>query len=378
MIDTILLFDMDGVLLEPRGYHRALQQTVRILAHSLGFQGADLSQEEIFHFESLGITSEWDSAAVCHSLLLKSFWEQTAAHQPGPVDPQGLALQPPDWTDFLSRVENRTAAGQSSLQAAAEELEADLSGDKHRQVQTILKDAHQPTSRSHCTFQELVLGSETFREIYRLQPHLETESYLACYDQPGITPDQLQALKSWFNPRRRGALVTNRPTRPAGTDLGSPEGEMGAEHLGLTDLPLIGYGELSWLAKREGLPTAALHKPSPVHTLAGLLAAAGQGIPRALAESLQLSAGKTPAQAHGLLDQTRAVIYEDTTAGLKSLKAAARTLASSGIQLKITLVGIAEDEQKKRALEREGAQVYPSLGDALRSTPRITPGAAAN
>jgi hypothetical protein len=378
MIDTILLFDMDGVLLEPRGYHRALQQTVRILAQSLGFQGADLSQEEIFHFESLGITSEWDSAAVCHGLLLKSRWEQTAAQPPGQVDPPGLALQSPDWTDFLSRVEDRTAIGQTSLQAAAKELEANLSGEKHRQVHTILKGAHQPTSRSHRIFQELVLGSETFREIYRLQPHLDTESYLAHYDQPGIPPGQLQALKGWFNPRRRGAVVTNRPTRPAGADLGSPEGEMGAEHLGLGDLPLIGYGEISWLAGRENLPTAALRKPSPVHTLAGLLAAVGLETSEALVISRQLTAGKSAGRAPQLLHQARAIMYEDTTAGLKSLKTAARTLATSGIQLKITLVGIAGDDQKKQALEKEGAAVYPSLSDALRAAPGITPGAAAN
>ena len=48
----ILLFDMDGVLLESRGYHLALQETVRIMAIALGFEDRTLSADDIATFEA--------------------------------------------------------------------------------------------------------------------------------------------------------------------------------------------------------------------------------------------------------------------------------------------------------------------------------------
>ena len=56
----ILLFDMDGVLLESLGYHIALQETVRIMANSLGFGDLTLSADDIAAFEAGGINKEWD------------------------------------------------------------------------------------------------------------------------------------------------------------------------------------------------------------------------------------------------------------------------------------------------------------------------------
>ena len=43
----ILLFDMDGVLLEPNGYHLALKETVRLVSRSMGFEDFLLSDQDI-------------------------------------------------------------------------------------------------------------------------------------------------------------------------------------------------------------------------------------------------------------------------------------------------------------------------------------------
>jgi len=372
MIDVILLFDMDGVLLEPRGYHRALQQTVKLLGAALGFAGADLSQEDIYQFEALGITSEWDSAAVCRALLLKTCWEQIPASRRRSDISIEQNLQPPDWNAFLTAVQEQAGADKHPVRAAGEVLEGDLPAEKRTLVRAILEEAHQPSSLTHRTFQEFVLGSDTFEEIYAFQPQIGTGSYLNRYDQPGLSAQQQKALAAWFNPHRRGSVVTNRPTRPPGLDTGSPEGEMGAALVGLGELPLIGYGELTWLGARIHKPVPALRKPNPTHALAGLLAAAGMENPRALEIGFQLAEGKHSSPAQKLLHQSRVIIYEDTTAGLISLKAAARILNSLDIQLEITLVGIAADHQKRRALAEEGAEVYPNLNDALQTVPGIS------
>ncbi|RMD92033.1 MAG: hypothetical protein D6814_17515, partial [Calditrichaeota bacterium] len=67
---NIFLFDMDGVLLTPVGYHKALKQTVERVGQMLGFAGVELTTEEIAAFEAAGVTSEWDTAAICSALLL--------------------------------------------------------------------------------------------------------------------------------------------------------------------------------------------------------------------------------------------------------------------------------------------------------------------
>ena len=71
----ILLFDMDGVLLESLGYHMALQETVRIMAKALGFGDLTLSADDIAAFEAGGINKEWDEAAICTALLLEAVWK---------------------------------------------------------------------------------------------------------------------------------------------------------------------------------------------------------------------------------------------------------------------------------------------------------------
>ena len=74
----ILLFDMDGVLLESHGYHLALQETVRYMAKVLGLEDLSLSDDDIATFEAGGITNEWDEAAISTALLLEAVWKIAA------------------------------------------------------------------------------------------------------------------------------------------------------------------------------------------------------------------------------------------------------------------------------------------------------------
>lgn len=66
----ILLFDMDGVLVNPRGYHRALHETVRLAGISTGIGAVDLEDEQVTQFEALGISSEWHSSALCMAVMV--------------------------------------------------------------------------------------------------------------------------------------------------------------------------------------------------------------------------------------------------------------------------------------------------------------------
>ena len=70
----ILLFDLDGVLLNSAGYHRSLMETVRQISQALGFGDRGLTTDEIEAFEARDITAEWDSSAIVAALLLVEAW----------------------------------------------------------------------------------------------------------------------------------------------------------------------------------------------------------------------------------------------------------------------------------------------------------------
>jgi len=57
---SFLLFDIDGVLINPSGYRKAVHDTTSYFLNKLGFSKISINEEIITTFESIGITSEWD------------------------------------------------------------------------------------------------------------------------------------------------------------------------------------------------------------------------------------------------------------------------------------------------------------------------------
>ena len=101
---NILLFDLDAVLLNSEGYYESLRRAVEILGTALGFSPVRLSQDDIDLFESLDITAEWDSSALCAALLLDRAWEAQAdltLPERLPLStPPRHGLPPPDFRAF--------------------------------------------------------------------------------------------------------------------------------------------------------------------------------------------------------------------------------------------------------------------------------------
>ena len=67
---TLILLDVDGVLIHPVGYKVALRDTVDYFAAAMGLPEINIDENEIAIFEACGITNEWDSGAMCVSALL--------------------------------------------------------------------------------------------------------------------------------------------------------------------------------------------------------------------------------------------------------------------------------------------------------------------
>ncbi len=377
----ILLFDMDGVLLEPRAYHRALSETVSLVAGALGFHAVRLSREDIACFEAAGVTNEWDSAAICAALLLRRAWQADPSRRlpPAPPLPQNtpLALDPPDFQDFFRAPAMRAPADLPPLERAERALlaEGNLPSPQHAQtLRELLQGARSAAGAiTHRLQQELVLGSRSFTETYGLPPALNVPGYLHSEDRPTLDAASNERLKEWLRTSGHGAAVlTNRPSlgpdggqASPGGHVDTPEAEIGLRAAGLQGLPILGAGELRWLAGERGRPPQTFLKPSPIHALAALLAAAGVPVPHALrlAAALALDGERDPLWER--LQGAQAYIFEDAAKGLASLRAAQAELAARGVALEARLLGVTDSREKASALREAGGLVFASLAEAL-------------
>lgn len=222
-------------------------------------------------------------------------------------------------------------------------------------------------SITHRIFQELVLGSVLFNEIYGRSPLFTLAGYLETYDQPALDQETVKLLEAWLTSlNQRAAIFTNRPTREPDGLGGTPEGELGQATTGLQTLPLVGWGQLYWLSRARGLAEEAFSKPAPAHALAALRCTLGDPLEVALAAAADLQMGRE-STGWGPLHGARISAFEDGAAGLVSARAASQLLAQLGISTDIRLYGISQEKTKQKALADVGGQIFPNLAEALRA-----------
>ncbi len=352
----ILLFDMDGVLLKARGYHRALQETVRLAGKHLSLDDIHLTQEQIHTFESIGISSEWHSSALCMAFLKI----QRLSGLPSPT----LALEA-----LFSAIQAQPMAlpaiqrGLAAIKALCEEY-----GVPAEAIETLIAEseniAQSPTMQ---LFQELVLGSDVFQARYGLPPHFNSPSYLAVYDLPLLTPKHSERIMRRLEAEDYGAaIMTNRPSSGPAGFAGSPEAEMGMELVHLPQIPLIGYGEISWLANRIKVDSGTLNKPHATHALAAIFSSIGMDKEESLITAV-MAPKEWPIEIGEKLQGGTITVFEDTPAGLHSVQQAGLMLQQASIRVETKAIGIATERTKIAALESQGAQIFPDINTALLS-----------
>ena len=370
----VFLFDMDGVLLESRGYHLALQETVRRTAMALGVGDFTISPDTIAAFEAGGITSEWDEAAFCAASLLETVWQDEPERglpdslaKPGSIRPGqyrapnfydlALKLSTPDMLRFhpLERAErffleeNRHSPSQERI------LHALLLGARLAKI-----------SITHRTFQELVLGSAEYACTYDLPAELDCASYLLKYDRSNLSPTDRIQLMNWIvNPGHAAAVITSRPSRPPIGIFSTEEAELGAKLVGLDGIPILGWGGICWLGYQRNTNPQVFLKPSPVHALASLRMATGESQESSLTAGFDLVETGLATPEWQRMDGAIVNIFEDTPSGIRSLRTAQNVLKRAGIHIETNFIGIAQNPVKVRALEANGAHVFHSLAQAL-------------
>ncbi len=328
----ILIFDMDGVLLAPRGYHRALQEAVRLGAEALGYPGITLTDEHIAQFEGLGIATEWHSSAAALAVL--AFGGE-------------LSLEP--LFELLKREPVQIPA-----RIRLERVIQQLTGDE-KSVQMI-RQSETLQSPIYRTFQELILGSADFERIYGEKSSLDVESYLLQFDEALLETSTRERLLAWLeHPEHGCAVMTNRPSSEM------PDADYGLRLVGLEGIPLVGYNDMEWLAQQVGGEASDFSKPAAGHALSAALVSTGRELQESLLSTHGLLNG---ASAEGLVFE-EIVVFEDTPGGLISVGAMGEVLREKGLPVLVQKIGIAPDVVKGGYLRAQGAEVFDDINVAL-------------
>ena len=362
----LLLFDMDGVLLRPGGYHQSLKATVRGIGLTLGLPGVALTDDQIARFEALSITNEWDTLAICTALMLLETWQTN----PDPridgnsVEGRKIIDQSPGIDSFLDSLDE---VGPLPGHTAYKKIDSEhpyLNPGQKRHLQEILFDARDiyksPVLHWH---QETVLGSDVFWENYGLMPQLDRESYLTLYDRPNMAPEQREKLAVWLSYKGSGAgILTNRPSSTPPGYLSSPEAELGAQLVEMDTFPILGSGMLAWFAVTQcQLPEYTFLKPNPVHTLALMQLCSGHTATDALMLAYKLWRGDGKAKDWEQFAGCQVVIFEDAVKGMQSGESAQALLAQEHITVDLVLIGISSNPIKQAELKKMAQHVYEDI-----------------
>ena len=396
MDKTAFLLDVDGVLIEPRGYRAAIHDCFFHFLEMFGLGECVPEEADLAFFESRMLTNEWDIIPIGLAGVLERVLERA----PGTVLPAewtpaaigGLRLRLPRAEAGYPATAEQAAkirlpgmapAEAVALQKTAEGIPFPFPLLKQQPIFDWIFHQNQRVDGSPLTayFQNLVLGGEDFSQIYGTPALVQTGSYLLRHDVSLLDDSLCQTI---LRLRRRGllglAVVTARPSlAPRGLRAGSsgysPEAEQALELTGLRDVPLVGVGRLMYAAGQLGRPLGELIKPSPYQALAALFSAFEQDEVAALAKAGQVLFGglKTPGAAAAISDlagerlknQVRVHIFEDSPIGIRAVQAACQKLREAGADVTVHAWGIATDPHKAAALAEAGAIVLEDVNQAL-------------
>ena len=369
---TILLLDLDDVLIQQVAYHQSLKECIERVGRFCGFEAARLTDDDIAVFESLGVTSEWDSSAICAALLLDRAWsvdpELRLPELPTAPDGRRHRLAAPDFQSFFRTAVDGAVTGTGARQQVERRLldEHERTLGQRQALQAVLRSAlDTESSLTNRIIQELNLGAVEYEACYGLPAAIPGPGYLSTIDPPLLSPAEAARLADWaLTPGNRAVIFTNRPSRRPDGFGGMPEAEIGMARVGLSTLPFVGMGHLDWVAAGRGLQSQSLLKPSPVHALAALRLAAGDSLGDALLAAAGLELDRVDDGQWDRLDAAKAIVFEDSFRGLQSACGAQRALQSIGVRLELDLRGVTTAAAKRRALEAAGGTIYPDFTSA--------------
>ena len=363
----IILLDIDGVLVQPRGYRAALRATVqRFVGNS------HVDEDLLTYLEKRGISSEWDMAP----LIIAAYWDDVLSRssidnlsediiiaskqiQEQKIDPLNK-LTFPEFDLVVGQYPAETAFRAGYFAHVPELLKKNLLMDS--------RNVHKSVTMR--TFQHFTLGSKKFEETYQLSAEFETESFLLTEDKANISKENIARL---IQPNHFLSAFTARPSGVPRESIESsigyaPEAELALELVGLTGIPLMAFGKLEYIAAQHRLDPAALVKPSPFQALAGMLAAwTGNELEALNAAYEWHNTGKLNEKFSHLPKSFELVVVEDTMGGIRSVHKTAEIVVQHGYNVHSRLIGLTSGiATKVEAFTNAGVGYYTNWEDLIK------------
>ena len=382
---TVLLFDVDGVLLHPRGYKQALIASLDVFAERMSLPPTNITMDEIAIFESVSLTNEWDSMALCAGALLinalavqPDALRDTVAETQAVLATHNLDLPRPDFTELARRVMADHDPAVMPSRHIRDTLGKGIPEGVRVLLSEMLDDVYYYRAPLTYIFQHYTLGSEGFAETYGEEATIDSHSFLRDYDKPHLREDIGRRLQEKAaEDSLHYVIFTARPSRPpVGIDMSDladahrypPEGDLAAKSLAmLGSPPLIAGGRVTWLAGQRGQGVAAYIKPSPVQALAAIGAAvSGDEVASLQAAAALIEDGILTAPLDSIRDGTTHVaVFEDSTGGIHATKGAVAALRDVGFEVTLDAVGVSPDENKRASLARVADRLVNDINEGL-------------
>ncbi len=387
---NILLFDVDGVLIEDGGYYAALIKTLAYFNRLLGADPIVFGLPDRDQFQSRGYVNEWDLCPLCAGILLL----ETLARQPdrllisapfeefmrqlrGAPVPQLAEVARP-YLEQIDRAQGKPVERARDVLLSAL-VQLPLRDDTRTATENLLREMFSQThdvDRAPVTqiFQEFIIGSQLYAESYRLPPRFNEPSVLITEDRSLISAASKHKLTEWAQADRAQVCVyTARPSLPPADDpdhilhVGySPEAELGMQLLDM-HYPLIATGRVQWLAAKVNVPFESVTKPAPIQALAAIGAAiTHEEANSLLAAHALMSRGELIGPLTRLKDRIAHVwIVEDGILGMQATHGAIDLLQRSGLAVQAHAIGIAAGGPKADALASLSEIVLPNVNVAI-------------
>jgi len=374
----IILLDIDGVLVTPAGYRAALHATLNYFARLMGLSHFEFPEEKIAELEGKGITSEWDMVP----LLLAALWDDILAGQGRggallrphniPADPSAAAVEIGKYVNesalhlFIPEIE--LVVGEFPTETALKQnLFLNVPLELRRNLFHQSRDAH----HSHATrlFQHYSLGSKVFSETYNLPAEIETESMLLTHDHSNINDAIREKLRGEGNYLAAFTARPSAPPREIKDTLLSypPEAELGLKLVGLSDIPVIGYGKLEYIATQRGLDAMTLLKPAPAQALAAIVAAWTDNELAGLHSACDwIQTNEVKGALADLPRKFDLIIVEDTLGGVRSVRAAGEILRQAGFEVNVHAFGLTSGSAAKaKTFKQTGVPYFENWAELI-------------
>ena len=392
-----LLLDIDGVLLESNGYRLACLAAASHFIRHFGQPNVSVEAAVWEAYEACGITAEWDMVPLILLSFLDMYYTDTGEtpsverlnggcrticyHNQKEFTERLLRCIPkfremviPNAAAVFSGIHDTLLNGSDALPS--------LRGTEL--LKKMLTDTLNPRT---CPFfaylMTLLLGSETFRSFYGIDPPLDTPSLLETTDRKLISEENRVLLPALPARGIYPVIMTSRPTLLPKTEgdgnitsayfVNTPEGECALRLLGWDDgrMPVIGAGSLCRIEEKYQLARETYVKPHPMHALSAMLCPlCGSEIEAT--ELARALCGDEPhtnvRRVYELLPKSTPVrlsVFEDSVTGIGSCLNAAEVLRKHGYSVRTDLNGIKTTPKKNERLIEIGAELYDSFNEAF-------------